>query len=220
MSGTTPRFLRYLARAAVALLCIQAVLIITGPPRCVENWLDWTDLKPHAHPRYIVALGGGGIPSGTSLTRCYYAAQYGHALTGATFVVSLPTDSNPDTSSVGRMRDELVLRGVARSSIQLEYRGRDTHEQAVSIAKLLGSNALHQPILVVTSEYHMRRALLAFRKTGLDEVSGLLAEDVVAEADLGPWGWFRYGVWSNGARTFFVGRELCALLVYKLRGWA
>lgn len=214
------KFLRRLIWVGVVLLGVQLVLLAFGPPMCVMDWLNVRAEGPYPAPRFIAVIGGGGIPSGTSLTRCYYAAEFGHALTGTTFIVSLPTDSDPETSSVGRMREELVLRGVARSSVRMEYRGRNTHEQAVNIAKLLGPEAVAQPIVVVTSEFHMRRALLAFRKAGFREVTGLLAEDVWAEADLGPWGWLRYGLWGNGARTFVVGRELCALLVYKLSGWA
>ncbi len=198
------------------LLGLELVLLAIGPPKFLEDWLDCTGATPHPHPRYIVVLGGGGIPSNTSLTRCYYAAQYGRGLTGTTFVVALPTNGDPETSSVGKMRDELVLRGIPATDIRLEYRGLNTRHQAASVRTLLGDAAKAEPVLVVTSHLHMRRALLCFKKAGFTNVTGLVADEHWAEAESGPGAWFRYGVWSNGANTFQVLRELVAVMVCQL----
>ncbi len=203
--------------ALVFLLLI--VLAVSGPPQGIVDWLEMPELAPQETPRNIVVLGGGGIPSGSTLLRTYYAAQYGRNLTGTTFVVSLPADGNPETSSVGRMRDELVLRGVPSSAIRMEYRGLNTHEQAVNVQRLLGPEAFNQPILIVTSGYHMRRAVACFRKLGFTKVSGLLASEIGAEAEMGPWGWLRYGMWANLEREIRMFRELAALATYKAEGW-
>jgi len=210
---------RVLAFIAIVVFLFLILLAVTGPPQGIVDWLEMPEIAPRETPRNIVVLGGGGIPSGSSLLRTYYAAQYGKNLTGTIFVVSLPADSEPETSSVGRMRDELVLRGVPSSAIRLEYRGLNTHEQAVNVQQLLGPEALDQPILIVTSGYHMRRAVACFRKLGFTKVSGLLASDIGAEAEIGPWGWLRYGVWTNLERGIRVLRELAALVVYKAEGW-
>ncbi|HXI82733.1 MAG TPA: YdcF family protein [Verrucomicrobiae bacterium] len=214
--GRVARTLDVIAALVVLLLIVLAV---SGPPRGIVDWLEMPELAPQETPRNIVVLGGGGIPSGSTLLRTYYAAQYGKNLTGTTFVVSLPADGNPETSSVGRMQDELVLRGVPSSAIRMEYRGLNTHEQAVNVQRLLGPEALGQPILIVTSGYHMRRAVSCFRKLGFTKVSGLLASDIGAEAEIGPWGWLRYGVWSHLEREIRISRELAALATYRLEGW-
>jgi len=213
MSGTTSRLIRFISRAAVVLLSLQIILLISGPPRGVAAWLDRTDLKPFPHPRYVVVLGGGGIPSGSTLTRCYHAAQFGLGMTGTTFVVSLPTDSAPETSSVGRMRDELVMRGIPGAAILMEYRGLNSRQQAANIRKLLGDAATNETVLVVTSDLHMRRAILCFQKAGFNNVTGLVSYETSAEADSGPWTWFRYRVWSNGISSIRILRELIAVLV-------
>jgi uncharacterized SAM-binding protein YcdF (DUF218 family) len=210
---------RILAFIAIAVFLLQILLAVTGPPQGIVDWLEMPEIAPRVTPRNIVVLGGGGIPSGSSLLRTYYAAQYGKNLTGTTFVVSLPADANPETSSVGRMRDELVLRGVPLSAIRMEYRGLNTHEQAVNVQHLLGPEALNQPILIVTSGYHMRRAVSCFRKLGFTGVAGLLASDIGAEAEIGPWGWLRYGAWAHLERGIRVLRELAALAAYKFEGW-
>ena len=207
---------RIISIVSVIFLLSQIIAALVGPPRCVIRWLEMPEIAPRETPRNIVVLGGGGIPSGSSLLRTYYAAQYGAGLPETTFVVSLPTDGNPDTSSVGRMRDELVLRGVPPAQIRMEYHGLNTYEQAVDIQKILGADALSESLLVVTSGYHMRRAVDCFRKLGYTKVSGLLASEVGEEADSGPWSWLRYGIWGHLDREILILRELTALAAYKI----
>jgi uncharacterized SAM-binding protein YcdF (DUF218 family) len=210
---------RIFAVVAAIVFLLQLLVTVAGPPRCIVDWLEMPEIAPREIPRSIVVLGGGGIPSGSSLLRAYYAAQYGKNLTGTTFVVALPADGDPETSSVGRMRDELVLRGIPAAAIRMEYHGLNTREQAVNVQRLLGPEALDQPILIVTSGYHMRRAVACFRRLGYTRIAGLLASDIGAEAEIGPWGWLRYGVWSHLEQEVRILRELTALAIYRLEGW-
>ena len=210
---------RILAFIAIVVLLLLFLLAVTGPPQGIVDWLQMPEVTPQEIPRNLVVLGGGGIPSGSTLLRTYSAAQYGKNLTGTTFIVALPADGNPETSSVGRMRDELVLRGIPSAAIRLEYHGLNTYEQALNVQHMLGPEALDQPILIVTSGYHMRRAVLCFRNLGFTNVSGLLASDIGAEAEIGPWGWLRYGAWANLERGIRVSRELAALAAYKFEDW-
>lgn len=207
-------------RVAGWLFFLQLVLGVTGLPRPIKNWFNAEDCRPTEPSRYVVVLGGGGIPSGSSLIRLYYAAEYGRGMTGTTYVVALPAANDPAHSSVGRMRDELVLRGIPGEAIQMETKGRNTREQAVNTAALLGPGALGQPMLVVSSEYHLRRAMAAFQKAGFSHVAALNAAGVDAEADPGMWSALRYGVWGNWLAEVKMLRELVALLGYKLCGWA
>jgi uncharacterized SAM-binding protein YcdF (DUF218 family) len=203
-------------RIAAACFLVQLIFILTGPPAALMDWLTGQNMNPPSNPRYIVILGGGGIPSGNTLLRLWHAAQFGAGLTGTTFIVALPADNAPENSSVGRMRDELVLRGIPAASIQLETRGLDTHEQAVNVAQMIQRDA---PVVVVTSGFHVRRAVLCFRKAGCTNVTGLYAYGTGAEADLGAHQWWRYSIWGNWGREVEICRELTALLAYKLRGW-
>jgi len=170
-------------------------------------------------PDCVVVLGGGGIPSPSGLIRTYHASQVYAIAPDATFIVSLPADGDPETSSVGRMRDELVMRGVPASSVRMETRGRNTHEQAVEIREMLGDEALDKPTLVVTSPTHLRRSLMCFRKQGFTMITGLTAESVGAEADLGRGTFLRYGLWANLQSETEILREMLSTVVYKLMGW-
>lgn len=223
MAETISRFTRSLRRLvwlAAFLFVLQMIGVVVGLPAPLCDWLYAKDLQPNETPHTVVVLGGGGVPSSSTLLRLYCAAEFGRSLTGATFIVSLPADQNPDEASVGRMRDELVLRGIPASRIRMETRGTSTRHQAVNVRSLLGDEARHQPLVVVTSGFHMRRSVLAFRAVGFSNVRGELAAGADVEADLGWFTGLRYGIWKNWELQAELVRELCALAFYKLRGWA
>lgn len=73
----------------------------------------------------------------------------------------------------GKMRAEaqvmaelLEARGVARSRIHLEAQSQTTMEN-MRFAKTMLSNVQKPRVLVVTSDYHLRRAVLTARRAGL-----------------------------------------------------
>jgi uncharacterized SAM-binding protein YcdF (DUF218 family) len=216
-----PRLFRSLRRALTTLGALTALWIAlagTRLPMRAYRWLSCDPASPGQRaPGVIVVLGGGGIPSESGLIRCYQAASTALAHPAAEVIVSLPADGDPETASVGRMRDELVLRGVPAGRIRLEHRARSTHEQAEAVARMLQGRPAER-VLLVTSEYHLRRSLLAFRKAGL-EVAGEPAGAVAAEADMGGFTGLRYRFWHNLANSITLARELTALLAYRLRGW-
>lgn len=208
----------FLLAACGVMFVVQIAVGFLGLPRTLTLWLTGGEPPRDVTPRYVVVLGGGGIPSESGLIRTYCAAAYGAGRSGVTFIVALPSDGDPATNSVGRMRDELILRGIPAGSVLMEYRGRSTQEQAVNIRRMIGSDA-GKRVVIVTSPYHVRRSVLCFRKQGFNRVSGLPADSVGAEADLGGGVTLRYAFWNNLISTIEAARELCAMAQYKLRGW-
>ena len=93
------------------------------------------------------------------------------------------------------------------------------YKQAVNIRRLVGAAALQEPIVVVTSGFHMRRSLLCFRKQGFEHVAILRATSIGAEADAGWLAYLRYKVWANGAAAVEILRELTGIFTYKMHGW-
>lgn len=185
-------------------------------------------------PDFIVVMGGGGIPSESGLMRTYAGAEAARRFPQARVVVCMPGDAAATNSTAGRMRDELVLRGVARPRVLFEDKGRNTREQAVNSFQLLRAAERQPAVLVVTSPEHMRRSLLSFRKAGFTRVAGAAARDANVEADLrirneGPARTkapdigrsllLRYQFWGNLGIEGRVLHELVALSYYKLRGW-
>jgi uncharacterized SAM-binding protein YcdF (DUF218 family) len=120
------------------------------------------------------------------------------------------------------MRDELILRGIPAGAIQMEYRGLNTHQQALKIFAMLSPAATHEPLLIVSSNFHLRRALLCFRKAGFTKVAvrPALVRGVTADKISGDRGTrVRYSLWNRLRDEVDIARELVALLVYKSRGW-
>jgi len=210
---------RVLVSISAALFLLQIALATPLLDGIVESWLQVTDTGTTEDPRYIVVLGGGGIPSDTGLMRTYYGAMHSLSYPDATVIVALPADEDPKTSSVGRMKDELVLRGVPESSILMETEGRNTHEQAERVRAMLGSGAIDDPLHIVTEPTHLRRSLLCFRKAGFSHVSGIGTHNTGAEADVGAGTFLRYTLWTNLQLQIRVLREVIATGMYKLRGW-
>jgi uncharacterized SAM-binding protein YcdF (DUF218 family) len=210
---------RILVRVCAALFILQVVLAIPPFDKIVEAWLDVPDAGAVVAPKYIVVLGGGGIPSDTGLMRTYFGAAHSVAHPEATVIVALPADENPEVNSVGRMRNELVMRGVPPASILMETRGRNTHEQAGNIVEMLGPGALDDPVHIVTERTHLRRSVLCFRKVGFVNVSGVGTYNTGAEADIGAGAFLRYTLWTNLQLQIRVLREMIATALYKSRGW-
>jgi len=218
-AGPLRFFGRTLVRISAALFLLQLVLATPLLNGVVESWLKVADEDAMGIPEYIVVLGGGGIPSDTGLMRTYYGATHSISFPDATVIVALPADEDPETNSVGRMKDELVLRGVLETSILMETEGKNTHEQAEMIRAMLGPGAIDDPVHIVTERSHLRRSVLCFRKAGFSRVFGIGTHNTGAEADIGAGTFLRYTLWTNLQLQVRVLREMIATGMYKLRGW-
>ena len=210
---------RILISISAMLFLLHIALATPLLHRVVERWLEFDTAATMEAPGYIIVLGGGGIPSNTGLMRTYYGAEHSLAFPDATVIVALPADEDPETSAAGRMKNELVMRGVPAASILMETEGRNTHEQAEKIRAILGPSAIDDPVHIVTEPTHLRRSVLCFRKAGFSHVSGIGTYNTGAEADIGAGTFLRYTFWSNLQLQIRVLREMIATGIYKLRGW-
>ena len=195
---------------------LELVIAVIGFPPSVHAWFAGPPLE--VTPRTIVVMGGGGIPSESGLMRTYHASVAATNFPAAMIIVSLPADGDPDTSSVGLMRDELVMRGIDRERISIERHALNTHQQAVAIYKMIGEQASQLPLLLVTSPSHGRRSVLCFRKAGFTQVGVSIAYQEAVDADMGKHLAVRYGFWRGLEMQSRFGRELTAMAYYKLRG--
>jgi len=78
---------------------------------------------------------------------------------------------NPDGFSEGRwVQNQLKALNVADSIVLIEGQSRNTIENAAYTKRLLAARHLPPPYLLVTSDFHMRRAMLIFKKSGINVV--------------------------------------------------
>ncbi len=124
----------------------------------------------------IVVLGGGVLPQGTLRpTDTLSSSSAERTMCGADlFQRGLATHllfSGGDPTVVGkgpeeaRVMKQLAMRlGIPEDAILIETRSRTTYESAVELSRVGGRNS----VLLVTSAYHIPRALALFRKQGIN----------------------------------------------------
>ena len=133
--------------------------------------------KACAHPRpvpddaVLVVLGCGvsnGQPRPTLRLRLETALKAALAHPNATLVLT----GGPAPDGVGTeadiMTSYLCERGVDESRMLPERRARNTRENMVYSRDLISSRGLDRPCLVVTSDYHVYRAVRKGREAGLE----------------------------------------------------
>jgi len=219
----------------IALMPIM--LAFTSYPGRMYQWLATDPARLRDKPEFIVLLGGAGIPSNSGLMRTFCAAEQARKNSEATVIIALRSDANDQDSDIARMKNELVMRGVSADRIRFESQGRNTREQALQVVILLGSQFADRRLLIVTSPYHMKRALLTFRKAGFHQVAGVSALEqtqpvevryesrelggnrIPLAPDMGQNTFMRYGFWHNLGSQVSFASELSALVYYWGRGW-
>jgi uncharacterized SAM-binding protein YcdF (DUF218 family) len=78
----------------------------------------------------------------------------------------LVINKNEDVESEN-LKKTLLLAGIPETDIILEPKAKNTHENAQFSADILNKNFPNQRYLLVTSAFHMRRALACFQKEGV-----------------------------------------------------
>lgn len=211
------------------------ILALTTLPYWAYYNLGTSNSKITAPPRTIVLLSGTGIPSESGLLRAYYTARLAQANPDAAVVISIPGDLSDSTGAAQLTAREILLRGIPKERIHFENTGRNTREQAQKLAAGKSQAQLNEPLTLVTSPDHMKRAVLAFRKCGFTKVSGLPTFEHSLESDLSfkdsdlkgnkiapPIGnnlQVRYQFWTHLKLEILVLREYFGLGYYRLRGW-
>lgn len=133
-------------------------------------------LPKDPHGDVIILLGGGvygsapdltgtGMPSEEMLGRIVTAARLQRGL-DIPLIVSGGAVYEGDKAEAPIVRRVLVDLGIPGRKIILEEKSRDTIENATYTAELCKRYGFNGPLLV-TSASHMRRAVMSFRKIGL-----------------------------------------------------
>jgi uncharacterized SAM-binding protein YcdF (DUF218 family) len=221
--------LRMLIQLLGLVTLLMLVLALTPLPWKAYGWLSRAGEKLVDSPDVIVMMGGGGIPSESGLSRCYEVAVQARRHPKARVVVAMPLEPE-ETNGLSRVLGELAFRGVERSRLGQEGRGRHTREQALEVWKMLDGAHRQPSVMVVSSPEHIRRSAKAFRKAGFKKVGGAAAfgQALKANVTLPHEGalpdpaqsvLFRYRFWDNLMVQVRVLREFTALAYYRAKGW-
>ncbi len=157
-------------------------------------------------------LSGRGAPGPGTMERMVTAARLHHRL-GIPIVVSGGKVFPTGASIVHITKRFLVDLGVPPDAVILEDRSRDTCENALYCKAICERYGFKKP-LMVTSGYHVKRALLCFNKVGLTVVP------VPCALTIGPgktYSWQHYLPAANALQTVAAaGHEWIGLVFTRL----
>jgi uncharacterized SAM-binding protein YcdF (DUF218 family) len=163
---------------------------VFSTPACVEPLVAWRarDFGPLTRAAdargatTVVVLGGGNrawrigdltinVVAGSTGFRVIEGARLYRLLDRPTILLcgggaGRDPAAAPESDA---MRDAIVQLGVPRDRLVLERESQTTGEEALSVRRMLEGRQ-RQPIVLVTSPTHMRRALVMFGAAGLNPV--------------------------------------------------
>lgn len=186
--------------------------------------------KPDGKPVAGILLLGGAIDvrgappgfgnqRGDAADRMFEAARLARLFPQARVVITSGTLMEPgNRTEADLMAEDLVALGVARERISLERASKDTFENA-TLSRAVARPAAGERWLLVTSAFHMPRAVGCFRKAGFSVTAA-------------PTDWRRPpGGWDFDPRRFsptsasegltladLAVREYLGLVAYRLNG--
>jgi len=176
----------------------------------------------------VVLLGSGSLrfrdwsdnqlalidPIGAS--RLLEAARVFHLL-DASYILSsggLATLTDRNRPSGQTMADTLVTLGVPKERILIETESRTTRHEAVVIKDMLSAHPVDQVVLV-TSQFHMRRSVGTFKAAGVGVIPAIVREPQAFDT----W-WEKLIPTDKGLRdSAMAAHELLGILAYAARGW-
>ena len=193
--------MRLLGRVLAAVGLLLVVVTLSPVVRWWTNWLagPWENVRGDV----LIVLasdGDAGMVGELSYWRAVHAVWAWRTGGWQEMIVS-------GGGGAQAMRDFAVAQGVPAQAIRVEGRSGSTRENAVFTAKLLGPDVRKK--VLMTSDYHMFRAVRAFRKAGLDVRT-------IPVPDAGKH-------WNSYAMRWpvFIGLlvETAKICVYSARGW-
>lgn len=189
----------------IGLACLGGLLALATlfPPRWYVRWLarDWSE----GGDGVLIVLGGDTLDQNFLGISSYWRSVYAVLVwREAHFRTMILSGADPAATL---MRDFIVCQGVPAGAIVLETRSTSTRENALFTAQL--ARSLPGPYVLLTSDYHMRRAAGAFRKAGLAVTTRPFPD---AEK--------RLNDWRDRWRVFLdLLQESAKAVYYRLRGW-
>lgn len=137
--------------------------------------------NPSANLDYIIVLGSQVKPSGPAVvTRMRLDRAYEYAVENpeTIIIVSGGQGSNEPASEASVMKDYLIGRGIDESRILMEDQSTNTSEN-LQFSSQLYEGVAGSRVGIVSSNFHIFRALAIAKKCGYTDVTGIPADSVM-----------------------------------------
>jgi uncharacterized SAM-binding protein YcdF (DUF218 family) len=157
-------WVKRLVRGLVTLFTALGIVLTVVTMTPVTAWYSRRLSGTYADPggQVLVVLGGSYLEPGIIGDDTYWRAVYA---VRAYRKWHYPRIILSGAGVSENMRDFLVSMGVPADVIQLEQRSHSTRENAVCVQQMLGN--LSEPMVLMTSDYHMFRASRVFSQAGM-----------------------------------------------------
>jgi uncharacterized SAM-binding protein YcdF (DUF218 family) len=199
--------------------CLLRPLERTFPPLLAEKLHGPVPFEQKV--KWIVVLGGGhasdpGLPvtgqiSFESLARLTEAVRLYRSLPGTKLILSGGAVFDPVSNARIYFKTARIMDVPARDLVLSEH-ARDTAEEARFIQEMVGRD----PMILVTSAFHMPRAMALFKKQGMNPIPAPAAHLINEKPHLAP-GDFFPSAWNlHKAQT--AVHEYIGIAWSKLRG--
>lgn len=193
-----------LLAAAAAIIYLSSMSVVgdalLGPLE--SKYAGLSQSEPATAAAYVVVLGSSysprdGVPvtaaiADDGLARIVEGVRIFRRLPGARLVVSggAPNGGSPSAIGYALLARDL---GVDAAALDILDQPIDTNEEAQALAKLIGSKSF----ILVTSAYHMPRAVRLMQRIGLQPIPAPTGQSVGMPADVD---WRRFVPTSAGLR--------------------
>lgn len=119
---------------------------------------NYQKMEKEVNAKYILLLGGGFE------SRSYESVRLYHKIHGAKIITSGYSGLRNKIPEAVESANKLIELGIPKVDILMQVEPKDTQEEAQNIRKIVGN----EKFILVTSAYHMPRAMELFRKEGLN----------------------------------------------------
>lgn len=158
-------------------------------------------------------LSGTGTPGPNTMERMVTAARL-HRKINVPIIISGGSVYKTSPSMAKITKRFFVDLGIPADAIIIEDRSRDTYENAVYCKTICEKNGFTKP-LMVTSGYHIKRAMLSFQKVGLEVIPFPCA--ITTWPDI-QYGWHSFLPSAKAMAAAAAGlHEWIGLIYYRLR---
>ena len=226
-----PRSVKSIFRKVAYFISILAisfiVLAFTDIPYKAYHHLSSPEEKLETSPKYIVIMGGDGMPSPQGLMRLYYGIDKAKRFQKSKIIIAHPYNLKDSTEQLDLMKKEFIYKSIDSNRIIYAAKGFNTRTQAMEISEMIPNKKL--AILIITSPQHTFRAIASFKKVGFKNIGGsptferppdkeLLDKNLDEEHRIHKLN-LRYNVWSYMQYEIIVLREYAAIAYYWFKGW-
>ena len=159
-------FLKFIGWVLRIIVTAVAVIVIALDGYIVVNGFGEAD--PKADNAVVLGMAlENGEPNADLISRVETAVRYAEKNPGASIIAAGGNGGENVRSEAEVIKDLLIERGVSPSRIITEDKSADTVENFRNTAALIGTDG---PIVIITSSYHIQRAVDIAKSAGFTDV--------------------------------------------------